>query len=52
MNTYILKERRNFKTFWKENYVIGLDSFYLFNLEHRTERDFDGAYRVCMHRHS
>ena len=49
MNTYILTERRNFKTFWKENYAVGLDSCYVFNLEHRTEHDIDSAYGVCMH---
>ena len=41
MNAYILTERRNFKTFWKENYAVGSDSCYVFDLEH--------AYRVCMH---
>ena len=30
MNTYILTEWRNFKTFLKENYPIALDSYYLF----------------------
>ena len=49
MNTYILTERRNFKTFWKENYAVGLDSCYVFNLEHRTEHDIDSAYGACMH---
>ena len=30
MNIYILKEDRNFKTFLKEDYTIGLDSCYIF----------------------
>ena len=33
----------------QENYTIGLDSGCLFNLEHRTEHDIDGAHGVCMH---
>ena len=49
MNTYILTERRNFKTFWKENYAIGLNSCYLFNVEHGTEHDIDSAYRAILH---
>ena len=49
MNTYRLTERRNFKTFWKENYAIGLDSCYLLNVEHGTEHDTDSSYGVCMH---
>ena len=45
-----ITERRNFKTFWKqENFAIGLDSSYLFNLEHETEHEIDWAYGVCMH---
>ena len=50
MNTYILTERRNFKTFWKaRNYAIGLDNCYWFNLEHEIEHDIGIAYGVCMH---
>ena len=49
MNTYILTERRYFKTFWKKNYAIGLNSCYLINVEHGTEHDIDSAYGVCMH---
>ena len=51
MNTYmyILTERRNFKTFQKENYAIGLESCYLFNLEYGTEQDINSTYAVCMH---
>ena len=30
MNTYILTEGRNFKTFLKENYAVDLDSCYIF----------------------
>ena len=48
MNTYILTERRNFKTFWKENNVIGLNSCYLFNVEHGTEHDIDIAYGAIL----
>ena len=46
---YILTERRNFKTFWKENFTIGLESCYLFSFEHRTGHSIDKAYRVWMH---
>ena len=46
---YILTERRNFKTFWKENLAISLDSCYLFNVENGTEHDVDSAYGVCIH---
>ena len=46
---YILTERRNFKTFWKENWEISLDSCYLFNVENGTEHDVDSAYGVCIH---
>ena len=49
MSIYILKERKNFKTFWKENYAIDLDSCYLFNVEHEIEHDIDSALGVCMH---
>ena len=33
MKTYILTESRNFKTILKENYVIALDSCYIFTKE-------------------
>ena len=33
----------------QENFAVGLDSCYLFNLEHRTEHEIDRAYGVCMH---
>ena len=49
MNTYIITGRRNFKTLLKENYTVGLNSCYLFNVEHGTEHDIDSAYGVCMH---
>ena len=46
----ILRKEGNFKTFWKqENFANGLDSCYLFNLEHGTEHEIDRAYGVCMH---
>ena len=32
----------------QENFAIGLDSCYLFNLEHGTEHEIDRAYGVCM----
>ena len=38
MNTYILAEGRNFKTFLKENYTT----------EHGTDHDIDSAYGVCI----
>ena len=47
--TYWLTEKKNFKTFWKENYTIDLVSCYLFNVEHGTEHDIDSACGVCMH---
>ena len=49
LNTYIHTERKNLKTFRKENYTIGLSSCYLLNFEHGTEHDIDSAYGVCMH---
>ena len=33
----------------QENFAIGLDSCYLFNLEHGTEHGIVRAYGVCMH---
>ena len=39
LKTYIHIERRNFKTFWKENCTIGLNSCYLLNFENGTEHD-------------
>ena len=33
----------------QENYAIGLNSCYLFNLEHETEHIIDGANGFCMH---
>ena len=33
----------------QENFANGLDSCYLFNLEHGTEHEIDRAYGVCMH---
>ena len=35
--------------FWKENNVIGLNSCYLFNVEHGTEHDIDIAYGAILH---
>ena len=49
LKTYIHTERRNFKTFWKENCTIGLNSCYLLNFENGTEHDIDSAYGVCVH---
>ena len=49
LNTYIHTERKNLKTFRKENYTIGLSSCYLLNFEHGTEHDIDSAYGVYMH---
>ena len=43
INTYILIEDRNFKTFMKENHGITLDNCYVFTKEHRTEVDTDSA---------
>ena len=33
----------------QENFAIGLDSCYLFNLDHGTEHEIDRAYGVCMY---
>ena len=33
----------------QENYAIGLESCYSFNLEYGTEHDIDSAYGVCIH---
>ena len=44
---YILTEGgRSFKTLFKENYAIALDSCYLFtkNVKHEIEHDIDSAY--------
>ena len=46
INTYILIEDRNFKTFMKENYGITLDNCYVFTKEHRIEVDTDSAQGV------
>ena len=32
----------------QETFANGLDSCYLFNLEHGTEQDIDRAYGVCI----
>ena len=49
MDMQILTAKSNFGTFWKENYAIGLDSCYLFNVAHGTEHDIDSAWGVCMY---
>ena len=49
LNIYILTERRNCKTFWKKKYTIGLNSCYLFNVEHGIENEMDSAYGAFMH---
>ena len=43
MNTFILTEGKNFKTFLEENYAVILDGCYLFiaNVEHGIEHDVD-----------
>ena len=43
---YLYIKRRNFKTFWKENFATGLNSCYLFKVEHGTEHDIDSVYGV------
>ena len=48
MDTYILTEGRNFKTFLKENESVALDSCYFF-IEHGIENDADSTYWVCIH---
>ena len=46
----ILRKEGIPKHSWKqENFANGLDSCYLFNLEHGTEHEIDRAYGVCMH---
>ena len=40
MDTYILTEDKNFKTFWKESYAIALDSCYSFT-EKKTEHGIE-----------
>ena len=53
VNTYILTESRNFKTFlMRENYIITLDSCNLFfkkSIEHRIEHVVDSIYGVFIH---
>ena len=52
MNTYILTEVSNFKTFLKENYAIALSSCSLFTkelFERGIEHDIDSAHRLCIH---
>ena len=43
MDVHIITPESTFGTFWKENYTIGLDSCYLFNVAHGTEHDIDSA---------
>ena len=45
MNTYILTEIRNFKTFWKARKLCNWFGHW-FNLKHETEHDIDIAYGV------
>ena len=51
INTYILSEDRNFRTFLKENYAIALDSsvatYLLKNVKHGIEHDVHSAFEVC-----
>ena len=49
MNTYILTEGKNFKTFLKENYPIALCSCMLKKVEHLIEPDVDSAYGVYIY---
>ena len=52
MNTYILTEGRNFKSFLQKKYAIASDSCYLFtkeNVEHGIEHDIDNTYGVLIH---
>ena len=48
MITYI-KEGISKQSGKQENYVIGLDSCYMFDLEHGTQQDIDSVYGFCMH---
>ena len=36
----------------QENFAVGLDSYYLFNLEHGTEHEIDRAYGLACIWHS
>ena len=52
MNTYILTESKNFRTFLKENYSIVLDSCKLHiykkeNAEHVFNHNVGSSYAVC-----
>ena len=52
MNTYILTESRNFKTFFKETYAFALDNCSMFtkkNFEHRIDHDVDSTYGICIY---
>ena len=49
MNTYYVKKGISKHSGKQENFVIGSDSCYLFNIEHRTEHEIDRTYGVCMH---
>ena len=46
---YIQKEGISKYSGKQENYAIGLNSCYLFNLEHETEHVIDSGNGVCMH---
>ena len=48
MNTYILTEGTNLKTFLKEKYSIALDCCKK-NIEHGFEHDVHSPYGVCMY---
>ena len=49
VHIYLQKEGISKHSGKQENYAIGLDRCYWFNLEHGTEHDIDIAYGVCMH---
>ena len=50
INTYILTEDRNFKTFLKENYAIALNICYMFTknmlVEHKIKHGVAKVYEV------
>ena len=49
MSTILRKEGISKHSEKQENFVIGLDNCYLFNLEHGTEHEIARTYGVCMH---
>ena len=51
INTHMLTEDRNFKTFSKEidANASAAVTYLLKNMKHGTEHDIDSAYGVCIH---